>query len=75
MAVTEFQAAVLRQIARARIADGETYVAGGLALNHWLGGERVSRDIDVFNDTEEALLRAVAADTETLVSVCRLRVR
>ena len=68
MAVTGFQAAVLRQIARARIADGETYVAGGLALNHWLGGERVSRDIDVFNDSEEALRCAVAADTEALVA-------
>jgi hypothetical protein len=41
-------------------------VAGGLALNHVLGGTRVSRDIDVFNDSGEALRAAYAADTAAL---------
>ena len=62
MAVTGFQAEVLRRIARSRVAGGETYVAGGLALNHVLGGTRVSRDIDVFNDTAEALRASVEGD-------------
>ncbi len=66
MAVTEFQAEVLRRIARSRVAGGETYVAGGLALNHVLCGTRVSRDIDVFNDTAEALRAAVEGDTSEL---------
>lgn len=68
MAVTGFQAEVLRQIARLRVAEGETYVAGGLALNHVLGGTRVSRDIDVFNDTAEALRASVEGDTAELRS-------
>ena len=66
MAVTGFQAEVLRRIARSRVAGGETYVAGGLALNHVLGGTRVSRDIDVFNDTAEALRSAVEGDMSVL---------
>lgn len=66
MAVTKFQAEILRRIARLRIAGGETYVAGGLALNHALGGARISRDIDVFNDTEEALRSAVEGDAAAL---------
>ena len=51
MAVTGFQAEILRRIARLRIEEGETYVAGGLALNHQLRRPRVSADIDVFNST------------------------
>ena len=50
MAVTGFQAEILRRIARLRVEEGETYVAGGLALNHQLR-PRVSADIDVFNST------------------------
>ena len=68
MAVTGFQAEILRRIARSRIAGGETYVAGGLALNHVLGGRRISRDIDVFNDTAEALRASVEEDTAELRS-------
>ena len=34
MAVTRFQSEVLKLIASSRISNGETYVAGGLALNH-----------------------------------------
>ena len=36
MAVTPFQARVLKLLAANRIKEGETYVAGGLALNHQL---------------------------------------
>lgn len=66
MAATRFQAEVLRRIARSRIDGGETYVAGGLALNHVLGAPRLSHDIDVFNDSEEAVAAAFEKDVAAL---------
>ena len=66
MAVTRFQATVLRRIAHSRIASGETYIAGGLALNHQLNAPRVSHDIYVFNDSAEALQAAYASDCAAL---------
>ena len=51
MALTEFQRAVCRLIAANRIATGESYVAGGVALNELLATPRISRDIDLFHDT------------------------
>ncbi|MBQ6247150.1 MAG: hypothetical protein IJK04_09815 [Kiritimatiellae bacterium] len=66
MAVTPFQAEILRLIARNRVANGETYVAGGLALNYALHRPRVSHDIDVFNDTYEAMVSSADMDRETL---------
>lgn len=68
MAVTEFQSEVLRVIARNRVANGETYVAGGLALNHMLRLPRVSEDIDIFNNTYDAMLAAADMDRSALVS-------
>lgn len=47
MALTEFQRAVCRLIARRRVAGGESYVAGGAALNTLAPAARVSRDIDL----------------------------
>ena len=55
MALTDFQRNVCRLIARSRIASGESYVAGGAALNELLAAPRVSRDVDVFHDTDTAL--------------------
>ena len=66
MAVTAFQAEVLRLIARNRVANGETYVAGGLALNHALHRPRMSHDIDVFNDTYDAMVSSADMDREIL---------
>ena len=66
MAVTAFQVEVLRLIARNRVANGETYVAGGLALNHALHRPRMSHDIDVFNDTYEAMVSSADMDREIL---------
>lgn len=68
MAVTPFQARVLKLLAANRIKEGETYVAGGLALNHQLHRPRVSHDIDVFSDTDEALYFSANVDRETLKS-------
>ena len=42
MALTEFQRAVCRLIADNRIASGESYVAGGVALNELIGHDRLS---------------------------------
>ena len=52
MAVTRFQGAVLSLLADDRRRRGESYVAGGVALNVVLAAPRRSRDIDLFHDTE-----------------------
>lgn len=66
MALTQFQRGVCRLIAATRVASGESYVAGGVALTELIGGTRLSRDIDVFHDTEEAVARTWAADRAVL---------
>lgn len=55
MALTEFQQTLCRLIATNRLDQGEAYMAGGVALNLLAGGRRISRDIDLFHDTREAL--------------------
>lgn len=66
MALTEFQHRLCRVIACQRIASGESYVAGGTALNLLTGGARLSRDIDLFHDTAEALSATWEADQRLL---------
>ena len=66
MAVTAFQSEVLKRIARSRIDGGETYIAGGLALNHQLKRPRISSDIGVFNSSYSALERAADHDCAVL---------
>lgn len=55
MALTNFQRSICQLLARSRIASGESYLAGGATLNELLGAARVSRDVDLFHDTEHAL--------------------
>lgn len=55
MAITPFQRTVCRLIAANRIEQGESYVAGGVALNLLADAPRISRAIDLFHDTEEAV--------------------
>lgn len=55
MALTAFQRDVCRLLAEQRKRSGESYVAGGVALNELTQGTRLSRDIDLFHDTAEAL--------------------
>lgn len=62
MALTEFQRAVSRLIARRRVADGESYVADGAVLNALAAAPRVSRDIDLFHDTAEAVESSFEGD-------------
>mgnify|MGYP003382173222 CR=1 FL=1 len=68
MALTQLQRAICRLIARNRIESGESYVAGGVALNEALRAQRVSRDIDLFHDTYEALDATWEADRTLLES-------
>ena len=45
-----------------------SYVAGGLALNSILDAPRISRDIDIFHDSAEALLSSWQLDSATLLN-------
>ena len=66
MALTDFQRIICRLLADHRIASGESYVAGGVALNEMIAASRTSRDIDLFHDTAEALDSSWAADRHLL---------
>jgi hypothetical protein len=66
MALTAFQRSVCRLLAGNRLRSGESYVAGGAALNELLRAPRRSRDIDLFHDTAEALAASWSADRESL---------
>jgi hypothetical protein len=66
MALTEFQRGVCRLLAENRIRGGDSYVAGGAALNELLRAPRHSRDLNLFHDTEQALATSWKADRETL---------
>jgi hypothetical protein len=68
MALTDFQRGVCRLLAENRIRSGESYVAGGAALNELLHAPRRSRDLDLFHDTERALAASWSADRERLDS-------
>ena len=55
MAATAFQQQLCKLIATSRRRSGESYVAGDVALDTLLQAPRISRDIDLFHDTDEAL--------------------
>lgn len=66
MALSEIQRAICRLLADLRIRSGESYVAGGVALNVLPGAGRQSRDIDLFHDSEEAVAASWDADRRRL---------
>jgi hypothetical protein len=66
MALTPFQRDVCRLLAARRRERGESYVAGGVALTTALGTHRISRDIDLFHDTADAVAASYTADRQTL---------
>jgi hypothetical protein len=66
MALTEFQRSLCRLIARQRLESGESYVAGGVALNAVIGAARISRDVDLFHDTTEAVSASWRTDRALL---------
>ncbi len=66
MALTHLQRRVCRLLADRRIEGAERYVRGGTALNAAPGGGRISRDDDLFHDTDDALAVSSEADLATL---------
>src|SRR5262245_31666386 len=66
MALTPIQKRVIRLIAANRRRSGESYVAGGSALNALIGAPRLSDDIDIFHDTAEAVHREFDLDSKVL---------
>ena len=64
MPLTRLQSLVLTTLASQRSPD--SYVAGGIAINR--DGVRYSRDIDLFQDSEERLESAAEADAATLAA-------
>ena len=66
MALTQLQRTVCRLLAANRVASGESYVAGGVALNELIAASRISRDVDVFHDTDQALAASWEADRRAL---------
>lgn len=68
MALTEYQCSILRLLAAERKHRGERYVAGGAALNALLSAPRLSRDLDLFHDTDEAIAASWEADRRALVA-------
>jgi hypothetical protein len=58
--LTKLQSEVLRVLAAQRSPD--SYIAGGVALNR--EGPRFSRDIDIFQDSQQRLEAAAEADAE-----------
>ncbi len=68
MALTSFQRDILWLLARERIAAGERYVAGGVALGELLASLRISRDIDLFHDAAEAVATSWEANRARLVA-------
>jgi hypothetical protein len=79
MAITEFQRDICKLIASSRKAQGESYVAGGVALNELIQSPRISRDIDIFHDLAEAVLKTWESDRDLLTqnrySVEAVRIR
>ncbi|MCP4622792.1 MAG: hypothetical protein GY850_04580, partial [bacterium] len=66
MALTTIQRDICRLISKNRIQVGESYVAGGVALNTLINAPRVSRDIDLFHDSRDAVYTAWEADRTVL---------
>ena len=65
MPITLFQKKVLTLLAQHRSPD--SHVAGGLALNAFFADGRLSRDADIFHDTEKRLDQSAEQDTRLLV--------
>lgn len=64
MPLSRLQSAVLGVIAASR--DPESFIAGGLPINR--SGPRISDDIDIFHDREDAVARAAARDGALLTA-------
>lgn len=68
MALTPLQRRICRLLAEERKRTGESYVAGGVALNELLAGSRRSRDVNLFHDTEAAVAATWQIDRQVLTA-------
>jgi hypothetical protein len=68
MALTDYQRGILALLALHRIERQESYLAGGAALTVATSSPRLSRDIDLFHDTQEALLSTWEDDRRILAA-------
>ncbi len=66
MSLTAIQRRICRLIAEQRRRSGESYVAGGAALNELIGAARRSRDVDLFHDSDAALDASWDLDSKLL---------
>jgi hypothetical protein len=66
MALTSFQKLLCRELSNRRQTGEASYVAGGVALNTVTDSPRISRDIDLFHDSAEALKTTWDADRRWL---------
>lgn len=68
MALTALQRDACRLLADGRRRHRDSYVAGGVALSVALRSHRLSRDVDLFSDTTEAVARSWDRDRLALES-------
>ncbi len=68
MALTPLQRDVCRLLADGRLRHRDSYVAGGVALSVAVRSHRLSRDVDLFHDTTEAVARSWDRDRLALES-------
>jgi len=68
MALSDFQRELCQRLAQSRRDSGQSYVAGGAALNEIAASPRLSRDVDIFHDTLEALEATWRSDCAQLES-------
>jgi hypothetical protein len=66
VALSPFQRDICRLLAAGWRASGESYVAGGAALGVALATARISRDLDIFHDSTEAVARSWDRDRAAL---------
>jgi hypothetical protein len=66
MALTDFQRDICRLLAAERRARGESSVAGGVALSVAIETRRLSRGLDLFHDTTQAVAASWDADRRLL---------
>ena len=68
MALTDHQRGIITLLSQQRIERQESYLAGGAALTVATASPRLSRDIDLFHDTQDALLSTWEDDRRILSS-------
>lgn len=66
MVLSALQRRICQLLAESRRRAGDSYVAGGAALGEVLKSDRLSRDLDLFHDDDQALARAAERDLAAL---------